>query len=218
MFIPLSELLARLVVSVVLGGVIGWERETHDRPAGLRTHILVCVGSAVYMIVSLSFTENSDPGRIAAQVATGVGFLGAGTVIRSGSSVKGLTTAASIWAVAAIGLCAGRGEQGYTVAVAATAFVFFTLWGLSWVEKRVVSKRQYRRVALRLRNARETMNRLQSFLDARGVRLNAWEMGEHREDGTQEVRLNLRLPPGLDTDRLTRDLTGLEEVLSVEWD
>ncbi len=102
-------ILVKLVFAVLLGGVVGWQREAHDRPAGLRTHVLVCVGSAVYTLASMSFGAASDPARVAAQVATGMGFLGAGTIIRHRNVVRGLTTAASLWTVGAIGLCAGLG-------------------------------------------------------------------------------------------------------------
>ena len=93
----------------MLGGLIGWERERHARPAGLRTHILVCVGAALITEISHSFGPNGD--RIAAQVVTGVGFLGAGTIIREGTGglVHGLTTAASLWAIAGVGIAVGYG-------------------------------------------------------------------------------------------------------------
>jgi len=217
-FAELPEVLAKLAVAVVLGGVIGWERETHDRPAGLRTHVLVCVGSAVYMILSMSFSQNADPGRIASQVAAGMGFLGAGTIIRHGNAVRGLTTAASLWAVAAIGLCVGRGEAGYMIAIATTVFVFITLRGLSWVERRVLTKRRYKAATLQVRRVRELMPRLQSLLDGQGVRVQSCEIGDPDAEGLSEVRLNLRLPPGVGTDRLTITMTSLEDLLSVDWD
>jgi len=216
-FISLPEIFLKLALAVVLGGVVGWERETLDRPAGLRTHVLVCVGSAVYMILSMSF-PGYDPARIAAQVATGMGFLGAGTIIRHGNVVRGLTTAASLWAIAAVGLCVGRGGSGYVIAISTTAFVFVTLRGLSWVEKHLVTKRQYRQATMRLRHAREIMPRLESLLDEQGARIHTWEIGETGIDGTQEMRLTLRLPPGLEISRLTCSLTSLAEVLSLEWD
>ena len=117
---PLLVLL-KLIAAVICGGIVGWQREARDRPAGLRTHVLVCLGATVYTLASLSFTgPTADPGRVAAQVATGMGFLGAGTIIRHGNVVRGLTTAASLWAVAAIGLCVGIGGQAMWVAGMAT--------------------------------------------------------------------------------------------------
>lgn len=117
-------ILGRLVLAVALGGLIGIERETVGKPAGLRTHALVCLGAALYMLISVKSPDffpgatTVDPGRIAAGVVTGIGFLGAGTIMRASGSVKGLTTAASIWTVAAIGLAVGVGYY-LTAAVAA---------------------------------------------------------------------------------------------------
>ena len=108
-------MILRLIVATLFGGLIGLERESHKRPAGFRTHILVCIGSALVMMISqYAFLEFSgklgyDPGRIAAQVISGIGFLGAGTILREGSTIKGLTTAASLWVVAGIGLAVGTG-------------------------------------------------------------------------------------------------------------
>ncbi|NLY55103.1 MAG: MgtC/SapB family protein [Firmicutes bacterium] len=123
----LVEILLRLLVAFFLGGLVGLEREIHGRPAGLRTHILVAFGSALTMIVSMyafaGLNINYDPGRIAAQVVSGIGFLGAGTILRDGLSIKGLTTAASLWMVAAIGLAAGAGMHLIAIISALMALV-----------------------------------------------------------------------------------------------
>lgn len=121
----------KLILAVVFSGFIGYEREHSHRPAGFRTHILVAVGSALVMMTSsFVFKEyqgitNVDPTRLGAQVISGIGFLGAGTILREGFSVKGLTTAASLWAVSCIGLAVGAGY--YTGALAATLFIYLTL-------------------------------------------------------------------------------------------
>ena len=123
------EMLTRLFLAAVLGGVVGIERGSGDRPAGLRTHVLVCTGSALIMLVSMyafdSFDTPRDPGRIAAQVVSGIGFLGAGTILHEGLTVRGLTTAASLWMVAAIGLAIGGGM--IKIAVASTIIMLITL-------------------------------------------------------------------------------------------
>ena len=125
------QIFIRLILATALGGMIGFEREARRRAAGFRTHVLVCLGSTLIMMTSMYICQiymgmvNADPGRIAAQVITGIGFLGAGTIIRSGATVKGLTTAASLWAVAGIGLAVGCGF--YFAAVFTTALVFITL-------------------------------------------------------------------------------------------
>ena len=131
--------LTRLLTAAFLGGLIGLEREYFRRAAGLRTHILVAVGSTLLMLVSIRIAEiwpgpTADPARIAAQVVTGIGFLGAGTIIREKAAVRGLTTAASIWTVAAIGLAVGIGF--YFAAVATTIIVLVTLAVFSKFERR----------------------------------------------------------------------------------
>jgi putative Mg2+ transporter-C (MgtC) family protein len=105
------ELTVRLVVALLLGGVIGWERELARMPAGFRTHALVSLGSAIFTVISaFAFTgPGSDPTRIAAQVVSGIGFLGGGAILHYGGTVRGLTTAASLWSVAAVGMAAGAG-------------------------------------------------------------------------------------------------------------
>lgn len=133
------ETIVKLVLAVFLSGIIGFEREHKNRPAGLRTHVLVCVGATVVQITSLGFYSQvlgdytSDPFRLGAQVISGIGFLGAGTIIKEGSSIKGLTTAASLWAVACIGLTVGTGL--YKEAAFATFAVFGSLKGLRIIER-----------------------------------------------------------------------------------
>ena len=103
-------MLVRLVVAVVLGGIIGYEREQAAKPAGVRTHGMVCLGAALFTVISLSgFGETGDPARVAAQIVSGIGFLGAGLILRQRGNVLGLTTAASLWVTAAIGVAIGVG-------------------------------------------------------------------------------------------------------------
>lgn len=130
MYITEYEIALRLFLACVFGGIVGFEREKNDSPAGFRTHILVSLGSALIMILSMYgfndfATVNKDPARLAAQVVSGIGFLGAGTILRDRTSVKGLTTAASLWVVAAIGLAAGAGF--YFASFFVTMLVFITL-------------------------------------------------------------------------------------------
>lgn len=130
MHITEYEIALRLFLACVFGGIVGFERERNDSPAGFRTHILVSLGSALIMVLSMyGFSDfdsgNKDPARLAAQVVSGIGFLGAGTILRDKTSVRGLTTAASLWVVAAIGLASGAGF--YFSAFFVTLLVFLTL-------------------------------------------------------------------------------------------
>ena len=133
------DLAWRLIAAAILGAVIGIERERHEHPAGIRTHMLVSIGSAAFTVLSIySFGAGSDPGRVAAQIVTGIGFLGAGSILKGGGTVHGLTTAASLWVVAAVGMAAGAGAWG--VAIATTVIVLISLWPLQAIERRYFSR------------------------------------------------------------------------------
>lgn len=139
-----SQIILRLIISALLSGCIGLERQIHRRAAGLRTHILVSVGSTLIMLTSIYifdiYKDNVplDPARIAAGVITGIGFLGAGTIIRYGEEVRGLTTAASLWVAAALGLAVGCGF--YIAAFATTILVLLVLLLLRRIESKVLGK------------------------------------------------------------------------------
>src|SRR2546421_3670477 len=141
-----AEVLGRVALAAALGAVLGLERELRDREAGLRTHLLVSLGSALFTIVGAygfhAFLDSganvvrADPTRIAAQIVTGIGFLGAGAIIRQGLSVRGLTTAATLWVVAAVGLAAGAGY--YSAAVISTALGLIALYPVRIVAYRIL--------------------------------------------------------------------------------
>lgn len=127
------EILLRLMVAALLGGLIGYEREQADKPTGVRDHVLVSVGSALFVLISIyGFSTGSDPGRdparVAAQVVTGIGFLGAGAILRTEGHVQGLTTAAVIWVTAAIGVAAAIGGKFYLIAVFTTVLSLTVLF------------------------------------------------------------------------------------------
>lgn len=134
------EIIAKLLLAALLGGIIGYIRERYGKAAGLRTHIMVCFGSTLFTLVSLymatAFNE-VDPSRIASMVVSGIGFIGAGAILREGGAVKGLTTASSIWAVAAIGLAVGVGM--YSAAIAATVIAVVVLEVLSKFERKFIT-------------------------------------------------------------------------------
>src|SRR5699024_7519220 len=146
------EIILRLVLSAIIGGLIGMEREVNNRPAGLRTHVLVSVTSALIMLVSIDGFYNvktglrdGDPARLAAQIVSGIGFLGAGTIIKTGSNIKGLTTAASLWACAGVGLAIGNGY--YLGGLLTAGIVLFTLISLGSCERKI-SKAKYKTLAI----------------------------------------------------------------------
>ncbi len=218
------EALVRLVLAAVLGGAVGLERELREREAGFRTHLLVSVGSALFTIASAyGFREflvsggnvvRADPTRIAAQIVTGIGFLGAGAIIRQGLSVRGLTTAATLWVVAAIGLTTGAGY--YWPAVATTAIALFSLWPLRIVAHVVISR--FRPVTGRLLVQLPTGHSpgpLVSEVEQLGAQLQAVEIGQ--EGDRRNVALDLGLPQGADIPRFVAKIADVEDVLDVQW-
>jgi len=139
------EIIIRIVLALFIGAIIGFERERHGRAAGLRTHMLVCTGSALIAMTSIylaenygSISQNCDPARVAAGIITGIGFLGAGTIIRSKTSVLGLTTAASLWAVSGLGLAVGIGF--YKAAIVGAIAIFLTLFVIGRVMWKYLGK------------------------------------------------------------------------------
>ena len=133
----------RLLVAAILGALVGLEREIHERPAGMRTHLLVSLGSAGFTVLSIAaFTApGADPGRIAAQIVSGIGFLGAGAILKEGATVRGLTTAASLWAVAAVGMAAGAGA--WVIAITVTAIAIVSLWPLRLATERLLGRERH---------------------------------------------------------------------------
>ncbi len=127
-----------LLLAVALGGLIGLEREVRGHPAGLRTHILVCIGSTLITLVSAGMASvdghRGDPARLSAQIVAGIGFLGAGAIIRDGLNIRGLTTAASVWVTAGVGIAIGAGPTFGALAAVATVLILVTLWVLQRVD------------------------------------------------------------------------------------
>jgi len=168
--LPEAELVARLCLAALLGGAIGFERERLSWAAGLRTHMLVCVSSCLLMIVS-AYGFNDvlgrdhvalDPSRVAAQVVSGIGFLGAGSILLRGDVVRGLTTAASLWSVAAVGLAVGGGL--YVASVTSTLIILFILAAMKPLEQRYFSSRQRRELVLSAERGRLTLHVLEKEL------------------------------------------------------
>ncbi len=186
------EYILRLVASIVAGAVIGFERELHDKPAGFRTNILICLGAALFTILSIYMVGDkySDKERIAAQVVTGVGFLGAGTIVHFKGNVIGLTTAATIWAVASIGMAFGAGA--YVVGSVATALTAAILFGLAYAEDLIASWRVTTRFKIKLAPETESAYRLRKMIEQLGVRVRGWMITKVEEELT--VRMSVTAP------------------------
>ncbi len=174
---PEPAYVVRIVAAVVLGGLIGLERELRDKPAGLRTIILICLGACGFTIVSQAIGgPDGEPTRIAAQVVTGIGFLGAGAILRDRQSVYGLTTAATIWAVAAIGMAVGFGRLA--LGVIGTAAILIALFLFNVVERWIGDWRDIQEYHIATPNVDEAFDRIRSLFDNARLRIRKWNCYE----------------------------------------
>lgn len=211
----------RLLIAGLLGGFIGWEREVSNHPAGFRTHILVCMGSTLIMLLSIyGFNEwmehenvRMDPARLAAQVISGIGFLGAGTILRHGFTVTGLTTAASLWVVAAIGLAVGAGF--YFASVMTTVFVLISLVFLNRMEMVMLRQRRLRLLTITVNDEMGILGRVSSFLGENGVNIRKVTIEEEPEEERMELRFTIKLAPDMDVTEMLQILTKMEGVQKV---
>lgn len=219
--------IGKLLIAAVLGGIIGWERERRGRPAGLRTHILVCIGVTLMMIVSehifqryKTFAADSiirvDPARIAAQVVTGIGFLGAGTIMRFKTTVRGLTTAASLWVVAGIGLAVG--SSCYVPALLTTFLALFALFFLPLFE-REIKRDTYGTLKVSMSAAEPNFTSLLEILKRNSMELQHYEF--ERDLSKNEIHYNINVKYKDDTlvskvcDEVTR---SIKEVNKLGWE
>lgn len=176
---PLYEIFLRLLAAVLMGGAIGFERERDSQPAGLRTHMILSLGSALVMILStnIAFEHGTDPTRMAAQVVSGIGFLGAGAILRYGFTVKGLTTASTLWTTAMVGMAAGYGY--YLIALFATVIMLVVLTLMERFEKKFVRVNIMRNIVVEvqdregiIREVRKTITKLADAVVAFSVQKN----------------------------------------------
>jgi putative Mg2+ transporter-C (MgtC) family protein len=205
------ETVGRLAVAAGLGAAVGIERELREREAGMRTHLLVALGSCLFTIAGAygfsDFDGNVDPTRVAAQIVTGIGFLGAGAIIREGISVRGLTTAGSLWIVAAIGMAAGAGY--YWAAVAGTVLTLFALWPLraiTWLALERFRPAE-KRIVIELRKGASVKELLAELHDVRQVEV---EDERDRRVVTVEAEREIDEP-------LVSRLSDLDDVIAVRW-
>ena len=214
------QIILRIIMAGILGGLIGLERESLNKSAGFRTHILVCVGSALIMIVSQDLyllyrgTTNIDPGRIAAQVVSGIGFLGAGTILREGATVKGLTTAASLWVVAGVGLAVGSGF--YFPALVTTGVIFLALIYLGKVERLITGMSNVAVFLVTAENRPGQLGRVGSYLGERGLLILNIQMKQLSDDSRVMFEIDAKLPPKAAINEIMYELSDIPGVHQVE--
>lgn len=206
----------KLLLAVILGGMVGFEREHKSRPAGLRTHILVCVGAALVQITSINYAKNNgipmDPMRLGAQVISGIGFLGAGTIIKEGANIKGLTTAASLWAVGCIGLATGSGL--YFEAIAATIVILISLKSFTRIEEKIARERKQIVLEVIAKNQPGTLGIIGSALGTLEIQIQNVEMNII-DEYTIHMELLLKLNKVMEEEEIIAVLmnkTGIDSI------
>lgn len=218
------EIALRLLCAMFIGAVIGTEREFTHRPAGMRTHMLVALGACTVMITSQAlfyqyrvYGATPDPARLSAQVITGVGFLGAGTIMKEGPTIKGLTTAASVWAVACLGVAAGGGY--YAVAISATVCIMVTLVLFEWLQRKLMRDR-YESYAFSVgcTNVAVALGQVNALAARSDVRVSGFQIQE-RKPGKYEIGFKVDFNGRHASDHLQQfltDLSGDESIDSVQ--
>ena len=224
-------MVVRLVLAAILGGIVGIERGSGDRPAGFRTHILVCVGSALFMLVSMyGFDEltpaealhegdlgaRRDSARIAAQVVSGIGFLGAGTILPEGLTIRGLTTAASLWMVSAIGLAVGSGM--FFLSIMATIITMITLVTFHTWEKRfaATNRSDSRFVRITTSNRNDAIADITGYLILNGIQVKSLNVKKNKDKNNLVIDLYLKVGKNMEGSDYILGLQSIEGVISVE--
>jgi putative Mg2+ transporter-C (MgtC) family protein len=216
------ELLVRLLIAAALGGIIGVERERGSRAAGLRTNILVSSGSALIMLVSLygfnDFYMTRDPARIAAQVVSGIGFLGAGTIIHEGANVKGLTTAATLWVVSAIGLTIGCGM--IFVGVGATIITLITLTVFRSLEQKssFLAARRKMNLFIVVNDKTLGLNNIIKYFNGSSINFNILKIMNEISENKSQIEVSISLRKKQELDSIIANLLKFPGIVSVEED
>ena len=220
------ELIFRLILATVLGGIVGIERGSGDRPAGFRTHILVCAGSALLMLISMygfddynegiGVAKTRDSARIAAQVVSGIGFLGAGTIMHEGVTVRGLTTAASLWMIAAIGLATGAGM--YVLSIVSTIIMMITLVTFHSWEKRFAGSSKNARKFIRVvaNNEPGIITCITSYLTENGIAVKTLNVKNNSRKNEIVLELYLKVSKENDCGDIIRGMQSIAGIISLE--
>ena len=209
----------RLVLAALLAAVAGIERRGSAHPAGMRTHMLISIGGCLLMIASLEVPQmlpdyKGDPGRIAAQVVSGIGFLGAGAILRLGVSIRGLTTAASLWLTAAIGLTVGAGL--YFPAVVAAVLLYFTLVTVGKWEKGLLGKLHFYKIRVRAEGGTEQIQKIQNVLRSKKVHLERTAFKHNKKKNTVDFIAYIGIKTDETLFEVQRSIESVEEVQLVQ--
>jgi putative Mg2+ transporter-C (MgtC) family protein len=215
------DIIVRLLVAAVLGGLVGFERERNNQPAGLRTHIILVVGAALAMTLSINIAmefrplvPNGDPARLAAQVISGIGFLGVGAIIRYGPNVKGLTTATSMWSMAIIGLAVGSGY--FLILIFATLLLLVTLIVINEIEKRFIKHRITSQLSITTVERRDMLNKLRLVIDKHASIDPGLSIQKDFQHKRSKYVMTFKLNKGETIDNLLSDINEIEGIRSIK--
>lgn len=211
------DIFLRLLAAAILGSLIGLERELHDQPAGLRTHIILVLGATIAMCISINLSmqfrtvaTNGDPERLAAQVISGIGFLGAGAIFRYGANVKGLTTAASLWTTAIIGLAVGAGY--FLIGIAATICVLFVLVALDSMEKKFLRNHSSRIISIKGTDRPGFVEEIRTALGAFGISIKYIDLSKDIKNNAIQIDGVAKLNKQQDLDVLVGTISAIAGV------
>ncbi|NSW51616.1 MAG: MgtC/SapB family protein [Anaerolineae bacterium] len=218
-----SEVILRILLAGVLGSVVGLEREYQNQPAGLRTHIILVIGACLAMVLSINspmiFSSNpiGDPGRIAAQVISGIGFLGAGAILRYGAQIKGLTTAASMWTMAVVGLCVGAGY--FFPAVATTAILLVVLTLINLLEENLIQPFITIQLSLKADDRPGLLKEIKKVVSVysdSNYESTSFSVKKNMEEQRIGIEINIRTRDHAALDTLIEDIADIDGVRSFE--
>jgi len=214
------DMILRLALGFLAGGIIGLERSSRHQVAGLRTHILIATGATLLMLLSIYIPQqfnpqrNSDPGRIAAQVVSGIGFLGAGAIIRLGNSIRGLTTAASLWFVAAVGLAIGAGM--YLIAATAEILGITTLIFLHTFERKIFPAERFKLLEITYKTSPISSSGAMEIIKNAGILVHSTDFSQGSDKEGTILKLLIRIPGTLDIASIAQSIKALDNVSAVE--
>ncbi|MBI2093985.1 MAG: MgtC/SapB family protein [Candidatus Omnitrophica bacterium] len=212
--------LQRLLLITLIAGAIGFERERHGRAAGFRTHILVGIGSCLVMLTGLFLAQNPpagvtvDPTRMAAQVISGIGFLGAGTILRYGISVRGLTTAASLWAVGGVGLAVGAGYL--RAAILTGGVVILVLFGFSRLE-RIMRREWYQTLIIETKGSGKHLGQIRAVLSEFDVEIRDFQVSSSEHPDAVQLELQVKIVHERPRHEFVERLRQVDGVMGVRW-
>jgi len=215
------EMIIRIILAAFLGSLVGFEREKQNQPAGLRTHIILVVGSTLAMVLSINIpimykniAQNGDPTRLAAQVISGIGFLGAGAILRFGLNVRGLTTATSLWSMAIVGLAVGAGY--YIPAITTTFLLLVILLLVHKIEERLIDSFAIFHLSIKADDSPGLFNRIKEITSSKGSKISAIKIKKNLEENKITIDLDIRISRASSLDDLMNNISLIEGIRNFE--